>query len=44
MVISIKVSKPLDCLVVALPGVGHMPATGGDEQWATGNVSELLNT
>ena len=29
-----KVSKSLEFPVVALPGVGHMPATGEDEQEA----------
>ena len=29
-----KVSKGLEFPVVALPGVGHMPATGEDEQEA----------
>jgi len=29
-----KVSKGLDFPVVALPGVGHMPAKGEDEQEA----------
>ena len=30
-----KVSKGLEFPVVALPGVGHMPAAGEDEQEAT---------
>jgi superfamily I DNA/RNA helicase len=33
-VIAIKVSKGLGFPVVALPGVGHMPAKGEDEQEA----------
>lgn len=33
-VISMKVSKGLEFPVVALPGVGHMPAAGEDEQEA----------
>jgi len=33
-----------DCLVVALLGVVDLPVTGDYEQWATGNVSERLNT
>ena len=31
---NIKVSKGLEFTVVALPGVGHMPAAGEDEQEA----------
>ena len=34
-VIAMKVSKGLEFPVVALPGVGHMPAKGEDEQEAT---------
>ena len=30
-IITMKVSKGLEFPVVALPGVGHMPAKGGDE-------------
>ncbi len=30
----VKVSKGLESPVVALPGVGHMPAAGKDEQEA----------
>ena len=30
-VMTMKVSKGLEFLVVALPGVGHMPAPGEDE-------------
>ena len=33
-VMTMKVSKGLDLSVVALPGVGHMPAKGEDEQEA----------
>ena len=33
-VMTMKVSKGLDFPVVALPGVGHMPAKGEDEQEA----------
>ena len=33
-VMTMKVSKGLEFPVVALPGVGHMPATGGDEKEA----------
>jgi superfamily I DNA/RNA helicase len=32
--ISMKVSKGMELPVVALPGVGHMPAAGEDEQEA----------
>jgi superfamily I DNA/RNA helicase len=31
---TMKASKGLEFLVVALPGVGHMPAKGEDEQEA----------
>lgn len=31
---TMKVSKGLEFPVVALPGVGHMPAAGGDEKEA----------
>ena len=31
---TMKVSKGLEFPVVALPGVGHMPAAGEDEQLA----------
>ena len=31
---TIKVGKGLEFLVVALPGVGHMPAAGEDEKEA----------
>ena len=31
---TMKVSKSLESPVVVLPGVGHMPATGEDEQEA----------
>jgi superfamily I DNA/RNA helicase len=34
-VMTIKVSKGLEFLVVALPGAGHMPAAGEDEREAT---------
>jgi hypothetical protein len=34
-VMTMKVSKGLEFPVVALPGVGHMPATGEDEKEAT---------
>jgi len=33
-VMTMKVSKGLEFPVVALPGVGHMPAAGEDEQEA----------
>ena len=33
-VMTMKVSKGLEFPVVALPGVGHMPAAGEDEQLA----------
>ena len=33
-VMTMKVSKGLECPVVALPGVGHMPAVGEDEKEA----------
>ena len=33
-IMTIKVSKSLEFPVVALPGVGHMPAAGEDEQEA----------
>ena len=33
-VMTMKVSKGLEFPVVALPGVGHMPATGKDEKEA----------
>ena len=33
-VMTMKVSKDLEFSVVALPGVGHMPAKGEDEQEA----------
>ena len=33
-VIAMKVSKDLEFPVVALPGVGHMPTKGEDEQEA----------
>ena len=33
-VMTMKVSKGLEFPVVALPGVGHMPAKGEDEQEA----------
>ena len=35
-IITMKVSKGLEFPVVALPGVGHMPAAGEDEQKAAG--------
>ena len=34
-VITMKVSKGLEFPVVALPGVGHMPAAGEDEKEAS---------
>jgi len=33
-IVTMKVSKGLEFPVVALPGVGHMPAAGEDEQEA----------
>lgn len=33
-VMTMKISKGLEFPVVALPGVGHMPAAGEDEQEA----------
>ena len=33
-IMTMKVSKGLELPVVALPGVGHMPAAGEDEQEA----------
>jgi ATP-dependent exoDNAse (exonuclease V) beta subunit len=33
-IMTMKVSKGLEFPVVALPGVGHMPAAGADEQEA----------
>ena len=33
-IMTMKVSKGLEFAVVALPGVGHMPAAGQDEQEA----------
>ena len=37
-----KVSKGLEFPVVALPGVGHMPAKGEDEQKAARATQKLV--
>ena len=39
---TLKISKGLDFPVVALPGVGHMPAAGEDEKEAPRATQRLV--